>query len=113
MLMIKYIILTMLLLGTSYAGLTIAKKYQNRVSELKKMKTALSIFLAKIKLTYEPIPQIFEEIGNQENSNINAIFKRASENMNNYQAGEAWLQAIENRKHKSKKRRYRSFKRTK
>ena len=113
MLMIKYIILTMLLVATSYGGIIIAKKYQNRVMELKEMKAKLNIFLTKIKLTYEPIPQIFDEIGKQGNSNINELFKIASKKMEDTSAGEAWLQAIETRKYKLKKGRLRSIKRFK
>ena len=113
MLMIKYIILTILLAATSYGGIIIAKKYQSRVNELKEMKSNLNIFLTKIKLTYQPIPQIFEEIGNQGSSNVNEIFKIASNKMKNISAGKAWLQAIENRKNKFKKGRFRSIKRTK
>jgi len=97
MLMIKYFILTVIFLSTSYAGIIISKKYQNRVSEIKEVKSALSIFIAKIKLTYEPIPQIFAEIGNNGNSNINNIFKVASNNMNETSAGEAWKKALKQR----------------
>ena len=103
MLMIKYIILTMLLVATSYGGIIIAKKYQSRVSELKEMKSNLNIFQTKVKLTYQPIPQIFEEIGNQKKSNINELFKIASKKMENVSAGEAWIQAIETRKYELKK----------
>lgn len=99
MLMIKYIILTMVMVATSYGGIIIAKKYQSRVTELKELKLNLNTFLTKIKLTYESIPQIFEEIGNQGNSNINKLFKIASRKMENTSAGEAWLQAIETRKY--------------
>ena len=113
MLIIKYTILIMLLGTTSYGGIIISKKYQNRVNELKKMKLNLNILHTKIKLTYEPIPQIFEEIGEKENSNINELFKTASKKMKNISAGEAWLQAIETRKYKSKKRRHRNIKRIK
>lgn len=95
MLMIKYIILIMLLFSSSYIGILISKKYQNRVRELKEMKSSLAIFATKIKLTYEPIPQIFEELGNKENSNISYIFKTASEKMKELPAGEAWIKSLE------------------
>ena len=110
MLIIKYIILTILVGATSYGGIIISKRYQSRVNELKEMKVNLNILLTKIKLTYQPIPQIFEEIGNRENSNINELFKIASSKMKKSSAGEAWLKAIETRKYKFKKRRFRSTK---
>ena len=58
------------------------------------MKTALAIFATKIKLTYEPIPQIFEALGNRENSNISNIFQKASQKMKELPAGQAWLEAL-------------------
>lgn len=94
MIIIKYIILLLLLISSSYIGILISKKYQGRVKELKEMKSYLTIFATKIKLTYEPIPQIFEELGNKENSNISYIFKTASKNMQEMPAGEAWLKSI-------------------
>jgi len=95
MIIIKYIALIMIFFTSSYIGILIANKYQSRVKELKEVKSLLTIFLTKIKLTYEPIPQIFKELGNKENSNITYIFKKASENMKNLSAGEAWLKALE------------------
>lgn len=103
MLIAKYIILIMLLFSSSYIGLLIAKKYQNRVNELKEMKSLLTIFSTKIKLTYEPIPQIFEELGNKENSNISYIFKIASKEMKELPAGKAWLKALDTKNTNLKK----------
>ena len=79
--MIKYVILVFLFASSSYIGVLIAKKYQARVREL--------------KLTYEPIPQIFEELGNREQSNISSLFQTASKNMKELPAGQAWLEALD------------------
>lgn len=98
MIMIKYIILMLLLLSSSYIGILVSKKYQTRVNELKEIKNLLAIFATKIKLTYEPIPQIFEELGNKKNTNaINIIqlFKTAASKMQEQPAGIAWLNALE------------------
>lgn len=95
MFIVKGIVLMLLLFSSSYIGILISMKYKSRVKELKEMKTLLTIFSTKIKLTYEPIPQIFEELGKKENSNISYIFKKASENMKEMQAGKAWINALE------------------
>lgn len=98
MIVIKYMILIILLLSSSYIGILVSKKYQNRVIELKEIKTYLSIFIAKVKLTYEPIPQIFEELGRKQtknSSNITQLFKVASKEMKELPAGKAWLKALE------------------
>lgn len=98
MVIMKYLILILLLLSSSYIGALIGSKYQNRVRELKEMKSSLAIFATKIKLTYEPIPKIFEEIGNRKNTNapnMIHLFKIASQEMQELPAGEAWLKALE------------------
>ena len=97
MIILKYTMLSMLLFISSYIGILMSKKYQYRVKELKEIKTSLSIFMTKIKLTYESIPQIFKELAketNTENINIRNIFKKASEKMKEENAGEAWRDAL-------------------
>lgn len=94
MAILKYIILILLLLTNSYIGVLIASKYQNRVRELKELKTSLAIFATKIKLTYEPIPKIFEELGNLKKNNISNVFKKAFQKMAELPAGEAWTEAL-------------------
>ncbi len=93
--MIKCVILVLLFASSSYIGVLIAKKYQARVRELKEMKASLAIFATKIKLTYEPIPQIFQELAYKQQSNISHLFQTASNNMKELPAGQAWLEALE------------------
>lgn len=75
---VKILILLLILLSSGYIGILISRKYLNRVKSLKKMKRALNIFNAKIKFTYEPIPQIFNEISNKVNTDTGNIFLIAS-----------------------------------
>ena len=79
---------------SSYIGILISKKYSNRTSELKEMKTALNIFETKVKLTYEPIPKIFSEISSKTKESISNIFKIASEHMEYTDAGNAWQESL-------------------
>lgn len=95
MFFIKVFILFLIFLGSLKAGKIIAKKYSNRVTELKEMKNALNMFLTKIKFTYESVPETFSEIGNNINGNIGKIFKTASENMKEKSAGEAWEEVMD------------------
>lgn len=103
MLVIKYGVLILLLLSSSYIGVLIAKKYQTRVRELKEIKTSLAIFATKIKLTYEPIPKIFQELGEKENSNVSNLFKQASKEMRELPAGKAWKEALKKQETSLKK----------
>ena len=95
MFFIKVFILFMIFLSSLKAGKIIAKKYLNRVNELKDMKNALNMFMTKIKFTYESVPESFREIGNNINGNIGKIFRIASENMKEKSAGEAWEEDVE------------------
>ena len=95
MFFIKVFILLFIFLGSLQAGKIIAKKYSNRVIELKEMKNALNMFLTKIKFTYESVPESFREIGDNINGNIGKIFRIASENMKEKSAGEAWEETVE------------------
>ena len=47
-----------------------SKKYSNRVRDLKEIRKALNFFEEKIKFTYEPIPDVFEEISKKMSENI-------------------------------------------
>lgn len=92
---IKYLTLILILSLTSYIGILISKKYLNRVKDLKEMKNALNMFSAKIKFTYEPIPQTFKEISQKTKPNISNIFKNVCEKMDKQNAGKAWEEALE------------------
>jgi len=95
MLTIRIIIYSAIFLTSSIIGVVKSRKYADRVNELRELKNALNIFKAKINFTYEPIPEIFNQISENINSNISRIFKMASYNMNFKSAGEAWNSAIE------------------
>ena len=82
-------------MSCSAIGILISKKYEERVRELKEFKNALNMFKTKIKFTYEPIPEIFEQISKQIQTNTGKIFKLASCNMEVLTAGEAWNMAVE------------------
>jgi len=92
---IKYLMLVIILIFCTYIGILISQRYSNRVKDLKEMKTALNIFSTKVKLTYEPIPQIFKEISKKMKKEISDIFMKASSNMEYMQAGDAWIKSLE------------------
>ena len=72
-----------------------SKQYIDRLAELEEIKKALNIFKSKIKFTYEPIPEIFEEISNNINCNISKIFVNAIKKMDTDTASIAWQKAID------------------
>ena len=96
MIIIKYIFIILLFFACAFLGKTFSKKFSLRLSELEDMKSALSIFETKIKFTYEPIPEIFNEISNNNlNDNISNIFINASKKMKLKRASDSWNEAVE------------------
>ena len=75
---IKYFILFLILVFSSMIGRFISKRYVYRLQELEEMKNTLNILKSKIKFTYEPIPNIFEEISKNSSRNIGQIFEKAN-----------------------------------
>ena len=100
MIVLKYIILLIIFAGSSYIGILMARKYKNRVLELREFKEALSILENKIKFTYKPLGEIFDDIikiFNKE-SGVTKIFKITNENMKIDDVSISWNKAIDNSK---------------
>lgn len=74
---LKYFMLILIFITSSLIGKFISKKYAYRLEELEEIKNILNIFKSKIKFTYEPIPEIFEEINSKTQNNIGKIFGQA------------------------------------
>ncbi len=87
--------LFIILVACSLIGRYVSKKYVIRVNELEEMKNALNMFRAKIKFTYEPLPEIFEEIAQNTSRSIGQVFMLAKQKMETSTANIAWEQAIE------------------
>ena len=92
---LKYIILFLILFLSSNLGKILSKKYVHRLEELEEIKNSLNVFKNKIKFTYEPIPDVFEEISKTKVKNVGTIFKKAKEKMDNKIASDAWEEAVE------------------
>lgn len=96
MIFIKSILLLSVFSITTFLGLAMANRYKERVKDLKSILSILNIIETKIKYTYEPLPQIFEDISKQFKASIGNIFKMAKDKMKQVSAGDAWEYAIEN-----------------
>lgn len=93
---IKYIMLFLVFIATNLIGKTISQKYKYRLEELEEFRNTLNMFKTKIKFTYAPIGEIFEDISIQTNkANISKIYREAKENMSTNTAGKAWNRAID------------------
>lgn len=95
MLIIKYLELFFIFITSMYMGILYSRRYLNRVKDLEEMKNAMEIFKSKIKFTYKPIPEIFEEIAKEIKSNIAGVFLLSKSYMEEYTASESWKMAME------------------
>ena len=91
----KYCMLFFIFTSSVLIGKYISKQYSYRLKELEEIKNALNIFKTKIKFTYNPIPEIFNEISKTTNTNISKLFREAKEKMKNRTASIAWEEAVE------------------
>lgn len=92
---IKYCMLFCVFLSSTLIGKYISQKYKFRLEELEEMKNALNIFKSKIKFTYEPIPEIFDEISKNTYQTISKLFKNAKEKMERENASVAYEKSVD------------------
>ena len=92
---IKYIMLLAIFILSIYIGRYLSKRYVYRLKELEETKSALNILKTKIKFTYEPLPEIFEEISKAQNYGVVKIFKIAVGKMKQKSATDSWNEAVE------------------
>lgn len=95
MLYLKYGMLFLLFLLSSYIGMLYSKKYTNRVKDLREMKNALHMLKTKIQFTYEPIPSLFKEMSQKLNRPVSTIFQKAYQEMATKNLEQAWQSALE------------------
>jgi len=92
---IKYTIILLIFILSVLIGRYKAKQYAYRLKELEEIKCYLNILKTKIKFTYEPIPDIFEEIANNSSDNVSYIFRKSKNKMSNKTASISWEEAID------------------
>lgn len=98
MLVLKWFMLFALFGGIVYLGRNMSNQYQTRVNNLKEMRGSLNMLQTKIKYTYMPLPDIFEEISSSCSLAVANIFDKAREKMQKMTAGQAWEEAVEEAK---------------
>lgn len=92
---IKYILLVAIFSFSTAIGLAISKTYENRVVELKEFKNILNIMKTKIKFTYEPLAEIFKQISNNNETNVEKIFGQMANQINYFQTRTVWENCIQ------------------
>ena len=95
MLMIKYFILIVILCASTGIGLLVSKKYKDRVIELREFRNALNILENKIKFTYEPLTEIFNQISQEKSSKIEEIFENMTYKLEFENVKYSWMDAIQ------------------
>lgn len=92
---IKYCMLFCVFVSSALVGKYVAQKYKYRLEELEEIKNALNIFKSKIRFTYEPIPEIFEQISQKSCKNVSNLFNKVNEKMKKESSSVAWEMCVE------------------
>ena len=92
---IKYILLFTIFGLSTAIGMAVSKTYENRVVELKEFKNMLNAIKTKIKFTYEPLAEIFKQLANKNDTNIERIFGQMANQITYYPTREVWENCIQ------------------
>lgn len=95
MIIIKYIGILLVFLVTFGIGYLWSKRYSERVEELKELQTALNLLETKIKFTYEPLPEIFSQMGEMLKGRLGELFQHIAVLVKKTTVEEAVQSAIE------------------
>ncbi len=91
----KFIMLSAVFILSILIGKYKSMQYTYRLKELEEIKNALNILKTKIKFTYEPIPNIFEELSQNSSNNIAMLFTKSKEKMKDKTASISWEEAVD------------------
>lgn len=92
---VKTILLFAIFSLSTGIGILISKMYENRVKELKQFKNILNIIKTKIKFTYEPLAEIFNQISQEKSSKIEEIFENMTYKLAFENIKYSWMDAIQ------------------
>ena len=92
---VKTILLFAIFSLSTGIGILISKMYENRVKELRQFKNILNIIKTKIKFTYEPLAEIFNQISQEKSSKIEEIFENMTYKLAFENLKYSWMDAIQ------------------
>lgn len=93
---IRYIFLLLIIIGSTSIGFLLAKRYNSRIQELKKLLNLINIFQNKMKFTHKPLKDIMEETAKISNEDeISDIFFSASVKLKEKPLEMAWKESID------------------
>ena len=92
---VKTILLFAIFSLSTGIGILISKMYENRVKELRQFKNILNIIKTKIKFTYEPLAEIFNQISQEKSSKIEEIFENMTYKLAFENVKYSWMDAIQ------------------
>ena len=96
MIIFKMILSILIVVCATRLGVEIAKKYVQREKELYEIKNAFKIMETKMRYTYEPLKDIFNEISHTIDKNVSLIFKNAAEKIETHPAKSTWEESVDN-----------------
>ena len=92
---VKWIIYLMIFGVSTTIGVLLSKRYEKRVNELVDFKRAFIILKTKIRYTYLPLKDLFENIINCTNDKTREVFKKAFQYLDSENSTDSWSKAVE------------------
>ena len=92
---VKTILLFAIFSLSTGIGILISKMYENRVKELRQFKNILNIIKTKIKFTYEPLAEIFNQLSQEKSIKIEEIFENMTYKLAFENVKYSWMDAIQ------------------
>jgi len=92
--LIKWLLYALIFATSTTIGILHSQKYQKRVQELQDFKSAFNMLKTKIRYTYAPLKDIFEDIARNVYSKTATVFEMASKYMDDENATVSWNRAV-------------------
>ncbi len=92
--LIRLVIYALILACCTAIGFLLSQKYRKREIELKEFKSAFNILKTKIRYTYAPLQDIFDDIAKDISANVSNVFRKSASYMNEESATDSWNKAV-------------------
>ena len=94
MFLFKIILSTLIIFCSTNIGIIISKRYIYRLQELDEIRNCFLLMETKIRYTYEPIADIFNQIAEISSDEIRKLFQNIIKNINDTDAKIGWERGI-------------------
>lgn len=93
---LRYIVLLLIISGSTSIGFLLSRSYTDRVKELRELSNLINMLKNKITFTHMPLGEIFEDLSKViSNKRISNVLKNVSKNIKQKSFENVWNEAID------------------